>query len=89
MMFAPWQQWEGTVVGVGPDSFTAILKDRLNLEAPEESVDIFLEDVSEADLKLVAPGALFYWSIGYEDTDRGRENKSIIKFRQPEQPEEP
>lgn len=75
------QQWEGTIVDVGADSFTVTLKDLTDPSNSEESAELFLEDIGESDRDLVEPGAVFYWSVGYEDTSRGRERKSIIRFR--------
>lgn len=75
------QQWEGTVVELSGDGFTVNLRDLTNPAGPEESAELFLEDVSEGDRAAVEPGAIFYWSVGYEDTPRGRERKSIIRFR--------
>ncbi len=75
------QQWEGTVVEILEDSFVATLKDLTDSSNPEESSELFLDDVGETDRPLLEPGAIFYWSVGYEDTPRGRERKSIIRFR--------
>ncbi|GMU60013.1 MAG: hypothetical protein AMXMBFR34_17760 [Myxococcaceae bacterium] len=75
------QQWEGIVAAVSGDTFTATLKDLTDPAVTEESAELFLEDVGESDRNLVEPGAVFYWSVGYEDTPRGRERKSIIRFR--------
>lgn len=75
------QQWEGTVTAISEDSFTATLEDLTDPAVSEESAELFLEDVSESDRELVELGAVFYWSVGYEDTPRGRERKSIIRFR--------
>lgn len=75
------QHWEGTVLEVGGDGFSVQLKDLLNPSAPEEWAELYLDDVSAGDQELVEPGAVFYWSIGYEDTTRGREHKSVLRFR--------
>lgn len=75
------RQWEGTVVEVEVDSFTVTLQELTDRSAPAEDAQLWLEDVSPGDRPLVVPGAVFYWSIGYEDTPRGRERKSILRFR--------
>lgn len=75
------QQWEGAVTAVGVDSFSASLRDLTDPTVSEETAELFLEDVGESDRDLIEPGAVFYWSVGYEDTPRGRERKSIIRFR--------
>ena len=75
------QQWEGTVVEIHQDSFVVTLKDLTNPSYPEESSELFLDDVGETDKPLLETGAIFYLSVGYEDTQRGRERKSVIRFR--------
>jgi hypothetical protein len=75
------QQWEGTVVEVGEDTFDAVLQDLTDPTTPEESVELYLEDVDEADRALLEPGAIFYWSIGYEEGSRGLARKSVVRFR--------
>ncbi len=75
------QQWEGTVAEVLEDSFVVTLKDLTDPSNPEESSELFFDDVGESDRPLLELGAIFYWSVGYEDTPRGRERKSIIRFR--------
>lgn len=40
--------------------------------APDQEVDIELEQVSPSDLGLVERGALFFWAIGYVTRQRGR-----------------
>jgi hypothetical protein len=74
------QQWQGVVTSVGDDAFTVDLKDLTDPDSPEETAELLREDVDPQDLALLEPGAIFYWSIGYEDTRRGRERKSIIRF---------
>ena len=75
------QKWEGTVLSKGRDSFHARLVDR-NRVGPDEEAEILLDEVSEDDLPLVAPGAVFYWSIGYHTgTNRQKKRVSIIRFR--------
>lgn len=79
--FLSLQKWEGIVLEVKEDSFLARLID-LTEEGPEEEVELPLEEVSEDDRKLVKPGAIFYWNIGYHDTSRGqRIRSSMIRFR--------
>jgi hypothetical protein len=76
------QKWEGEVVRVESDSFVAILRDKTNPNAFAEEVTIDLEEISDSDRELVEPGAIFYWSIGYEvKTDGQRTRASSIRFR--------
>jgi hypothetical protein len=80
--FVLLQKWEGTVLQVLPeDSLFARLVD-LSGSGPDEEAEFSLEEVSEADRLLVAPGAIFYWSIGYIDSLSGqRTRSSVIRFR--------
>lgn len=51
-------------------------------QAPYEEAEILLDEVSEDDLPLVTPGAVFYWSIGYYvGTNRQKRRISVIRFR--------
>lgn len=49
---------------------------------PDEIGEFSLEDISEDDIPLVMPGAVFYWSIGKATNSSGRtSNVSTIRFR--------
>lgn len=75
------QKWEGQVVRLTAGGFVAKLVD-LTAMAPEEDAEFALDDVSAADLPLVQPGAVFYWSIGYRVAVRGqRSRESVLRFR--------
>ena len=80
--FVALQRWEGYVEERTPDSFVARLVDVGDARAAEEEAEILLSEVSEDDLELVTPGAVFYWAIGYRDQPTGqRERVSTIRFR--------
>ena len=80
--FRPLQKWEGFVLEVKDNSFTARLVDQSNPGTGDEEVELSLEEISPDDLALVAPGAIFYWSIGYETTSSGqRKRSSVIRLR--------
>lgn len=75
------QKWQGVVKSIEGDSFLAELTDLSN-DGPEEEVDFPIDDIPNADKELVAPGAVFYWCIGYLDTLNGqRVRASEIRFR--------
>jgi len=75
------QKWEGVVTEVEKDIFNARLLD-LTDDNPEEEADFSIEEVSEDDRKLLKPGAVFYWSLGYLTTGTGQVIRtSIVKFR--------
>lgn len=65
------QQWEGIVRDVADDTFWADLYDLGEDTTPEEIVEIPVVEVSPADRALVAEGAAFYWSVGYETDSAG------------------
>ena len=74
-------KWQGHVVSVDEETFTAIIKDDLE-QSPEEQVEIYLEEISPDDRPLVVPGAHFYWAIGYRDVIGGpRMRASLIKMQ--------
>jgi hypothetical protein len=74
------QRWEGTIEEVGEDSFTAVLRD-LTAQGADEWAELLLDDVAESDRALVAPGAVFYWWIGYRESVSGRTRASVIRLR--------
>lgn len=76
------QSWEGRVDEVQEGEMVATIRDKTNPSNPEEGVVISLGEVSEEDQKLVRPGAVFYWSIGYEGSPGfPRRRISQIRFR--------
>jgi hypothetical protein len=78
--FKALQKWEGYVLDVTEDSFRARLV-TIEGEGPTQEVEIPLEELVQEDRKLVEPGAVFYWSIGYLDRPSGRLRTSLIRFR--------
>jgi len=79
--FVPLQKWEGTVFQVLEDSFFARLVD-LTSGGVDEEAEFPVEEVSDADRSLIAPGAVFYWNIGYIDNISGQRTRaSVIRFR--------
>jgi hypothetical protein len=79
----PLQEWEGFVVSIGRDSFTATLRDVTEGRPYEdEEADFSLEEVSPEDRDLLRTGAIFRWLIAYKTNDHGRhETVSQIIFR--------
>jgi len=78
------QQFEGTVEAVSDDgtAFTARLRDRTEVDMPDEMAEFELEEVSSFDQPLVRPGAVFYWSIGYRVARHGgKQRTSEIRMR--------
>ena len=79
--FTTLQRWEGNVIEIGAETFTARLSDKTAARADEDG-EFSLEEVSPADRALLQPGAVFYWSVGYLDHRNGqRTRESLIRFR--------
>jgi len=50
--------------------------------SPDEEADILKKEISDEDLQLIEPGAVFYWNIGYQvDPSGQRKRASVIRFR--------
>lgn len=83
VFFVTRQEWEGVVSSIDHDKFTARLTDVTGLPTtPQEEADFPLELVSEDDRDLLAPGAIFRWSIGYQRLPSGTKQLiSQIVFR--------
>ncbi|MXW42843.1 MAG: hypothetical protein F4138_00550 [Acidimicrobiia bacterium] len=80
-LFTALQKWQGTVSQVTDSTFSAVLLDLLE-PSVEEVAEFDLEEVSRGDLDLIAPGAVFYWSIGYRTEPSGeRSRSSVLVFR--------
>lgn len=79
--FIALQKWEGFVLDVGEETFTARLVDLKN-RGIEEEAEIYITEITEEDYPLLKPGAVFYWSIGHFDHYSGqRFNTGMIRFR--------
>jgi hypothetical protein len=76
------EQWEGTVLSIGPGDFTARLRSINSPDEPEEQASFELEIVPDADRDLFKIGAVFYWSVGYQKKPNGQKSlMSEIRFR--------
>lgn len=75
------QKFEAVVVERFEDSFIARFSDP-SRDGIEEEAEIAFDEISESDLPLVQPGAVFYWNIGYERKSFGQVSRvSLIRFR--------
>lgn len=82
--FLVLQSWEGHVEKVQWDKemFSAIIADRTNPDNPNEWVELSINEIGPKDRELIEPGAVFYWSMGYEDRPGyPRQRLSRIYFR--------
>lgn len=81
-VFSSLQKWEGVVLQVTLECIIARLVDLTQPGASEEEAEIPLNELSEEDRDLIQPGAVFYWNIGYLDSQSGQRTRvSIIRFR--------
>jgi hypothetical protein len=78
--FQAMQKWEGHVIEVGRDTFSARVVPIVG-EGPDQEAEIYIQEVSPDDRVLIEPGAVFYWSIGYLDRPSGRLRASVLRFR--------
>jgi hypothetical protein len=75
------QKWEGIVLGINREVFSARLIDATG-NRPDQEAEIYVEEVSPRDRKRLTIGAVFYWYVGYRDDLTGdRERASRIRFR--------
>jgi hypothetical protein len=80
--FRTLQQYEGVVLSIEKDAFWAKLVDKTTQGSENEQGEFPLDEVSDSDRRLVKPGAVFYWHIGYYDSPSGpRIRQSLILFR--------
>jgi hypothetical protein len=76
------QLWEGTVVDVQRNTFTAILVDLTDQNNPDEVAEFEHADIAHADRSLVRNGASFYLVAGSERATGGPvKNVSFMHFR--------
>ena len=81
--FKALESWVGRVTEVDENlsEFVAIVVSDLHSETRERAEFTFAE-ISEDDQFLVAPGAMFYWSVGYQINEYGgRMSASTLRFQ--------
>jgi hypothetical protein len=84
--FSPLQEWEGYVTEV---TRTHVIANLINLSeklsgstSADLRAEIPIEELSDHDVRKVAPGRVFRWAIGYQRTPRGTKMRvSQIVFR--------
>jgi len=78
----PLQLWEGTIIECQNGSFVALVNDRTDPLNPDELVTFESVEVSKEDMKLIQPGASFYWTVGVERSPAGQiRNVEMLNFR--------
>jgi hypothetical protein len=81
--FTPLQEWDGYVIEIGGETFTARLIDITALSENEhEEADFPISELSDRDRQLLCVGAIFRWAIGYRKSNSGTKQRvSSIVFR--------
>jgi hypothetical protein len=82
--FRALQEWEGYVIAINGDTFTARLVDiTAGDQAEGEDVSLPLADLTPEEQASVVVGSVLRWVIGYQITQSGqRKRASQIIFRQ-------
>jgi hypothetical protein len=76
------QEWEGRVVQIDGRFIIARLVDITAGETEEtEEVELPIDDVTEADQKLLQPGAIFRWVLGYSYASGWKERFARVVVR--------
>ncbi|MBI4536001.1 MAG: hypothetical protein HY708_06960 [Ignavibacteriae bacterium] len=78
--FRAIQKWEGKVIRLADDTFTATLSPIVG-DPTELEAEMYVEDVTPDERHFIEPGAVFYWSIGYLERPSGRIRESVLRFR--------
>jgi len=73
-------EWEGSVLDLSRDTFTARLKDLVDPDAPEEIAEFCYDDLQQGDETLVKPGAVFRWIIGTTISPKGGMNQKFSRL---------
>jgi hypothetical protein len=78
--FIPLARWEGTVAERYATYFVAEV---IDLESDESATAEFeINELTPGDVPLCEPGALFYWTIGYDVKEGGQRSRvSVLHFR--------
>ncbi|MFD7698026.1 hypothetical protein [Streptomyces sp. NPDC059805] len=78
--FIPLARWEGTVLERYDSYFVAEVIDLNTDESATAEFD--LAELTPGDVHLCEPGALFYWTIGYDVKEGGQRSRvSVLLFR--------
>jgi len=74
-------QWEGVVTDIRSDDFSVVLRDLVNPASAEYEAVFSIDEVADDDRKLLKAGAIFYWTIGYQQRRGQRLRVSEVRFR--------
>ena len=75
------QKWHGIVIKTDKSFFTAKLINITN-KGYDEEAEFDYDEITEEDIQLIKPGAVFYWSVGYNHSSTGQRRRfSDIRFK--------
>jgi hypothetical protein len=77
----PLQQWEGVVTRVSTEEFTVTLRDITHPETPEEEATVPIAEITREDRRLLVPGAVLYWNIGYQTIRASGQIQRVSEIR--------
>jgi hypothetical protein len=78
--FKKTQNWIGYVEAINEQGFTAKLVDKSN-SGTYEIAQFNFDEISKSDMELISKGAIFYWSVGFENKNGQIEKVSLIRFK--------
>ena len=82
LTFHPLQEWEGYVTAIDDETFSARLTDvTIGDQLETEDVELPISDLDDEDRRLLAPGRVFRWAIGYQRSRGSKRRVSQIVFR--------
>jgi hypothetical protein len=74
------QKWDGVVLQVDDESFTAKLIDSEG-KLPDHDATFLRTELPKEEQELIEPGAPFVWTLGYRKIGNTRERASVLYFR--------
>lgn len=77
------QSFEGYIdtINENKETIGAVIFDITNPNMPEEYVELYKSAINEDDLNDIKEGSIFYWDMGYYESESGKETFSEIKFK--------
>lgn len=78
--FTKSQNWIGYITELTSSGFIANLNDLSN-KGTYEIGEFENQEISEEDKQFIAIGSVFYWSVGFANSNGQRKSESIIRFQ--------
>jgi hypothetical protein len=80
--FETLQKWEGNIVSIGENEFTAEIFDLKNDNVPEEILTLPISHINKDDIDLLKLGAGFYLSVGHKYIPNGmKKGAFVLRFK--------